>query len=84
MPREPIAARHSKAEWINGADASRILSCAPSTLHRLCVLGLIRVQLEPGLAPRYNRADCERHRGAGGTKARQKKGVRGRRIESEV
>ena len=84
MSCRPIAAHHSVAEWINGADACRILSCAPSTLHRLCVLELIRVKLEPGLPPRYNHADCERHRGAGGTKARQKKGVRGRRAESEV
>jgi hypothetical protein len=84
MSYRPIAARHSLTEWVNGADACRILSCAPSTLHRMCVLGLIRVKLEPGLAPRFNRKDCERHRGAGGTKARQRRGTGSRRVESEV
>jgi hypothetical protein len=84
MSSRPVAARHPQLEWVNGAEACRILKCAPSTLHRMCVLALIKVLLEPGLAPRYNRVDCERHRGAGGAKVRQKKGVRGRRIESEV
>jgi hypothetical protein len=76
MSSRPVAARHPLQEWINGAEACRILKCAPSTLHRMCVLALIRVLLEPGLAPRYSRADVERHRGAGGAKVRQRKTAR--------
>jgi hypothetical protein len=74
MPARPVISSHPQAEWVNGAEACRILSCAPSTLQRASMIGLIRVQLEPGVSPRYSRVDCESHRGAGGTKARQKKG----------
>jgi hypothetical protein len=62
----PSITGHSKAEWITGAEARRIVKCNAGPLYRACVLGLIRVKLEPGQYPLYNREDCERHRGVGG------------------
>ena len=46
-------------EWISGLRT-------PDTRHRLCalqrlaVIGKVRTLVEPGLSPRYNRADVER------------------------
>ena len=47
-------------EWISAAESSRILGCAPATIQRAVILGHIKVKLDPGVAPRYCKADVER------------------------
>jgi hypothetical protein len=70
MSRKPKPAPVPEdATWINGRQAQRIIGCAPSTLQRAAMYRWIRVQLKPGIAPRYHREDVEqyaRDRQAGG------------------
>jgi hypothetical protein len=48
------------SKWLNGRQASKTIGCSPSALQRAVMLGHVRVQLEPGVAPRYCREDVER------------------------
>jgi hypothetical protein len=48
------------SDWLNGRQAAQIVGCSPSALHRAGMLRHIEVKLDPGEAPRYRRADCER------------------------
>jgi hypothetical protein len=50
----------SELEWINGATAARLAGCHAMALPRAALLGLIRVRILPGIAPRYHKDDCER------------------------
>jgi hypothetical protein len=65
MNTNPIPVRDrtpSPSEWISAQEARGILrDTSASVLHRVAVLGLIRVKLEPGRTPRYHRGDCERY-----------------------
>lgn len=47
-------------ERIGINEAARILKRGPNVIYRYAVLGRIEVYLEPGLTPRYCRADVER------------------------
>jgi hypothetical protein len=47
-------------EFINGRQACQIIGCAPSALLRAAMIGEVEVKLDPGVAPRYRRQDCER------------------------
>ena len=48
------------SEYINGRQACLAIGCSPSALQRAVMLGEVRFKLEPGVAPRYHRDDCER------------------------
>lgn len=48
------------SEWISGLRARQILGIGYGALQRLAVLGKVRTLIEPGLSPRYNRADVEK------------------------
>ncbi len=48
------------AEWITGAAARHILGRSATVLQRAAMLGQIRVALDPGIPPRYNRDDVQR------------------------
>jgi hypothetical protein len=50
----------SGLEWISGRAACNRLRCASNALLLAALRGLIRTKLEPGIPPRYNRADVER------------------------
>jgi hypothetical protein len=47
-------------DWINGRQAARLLGCSPTAIIRVAMLGQVRVQLTPGVSPRYNRSDVEK------------------------
>jgi hypothetical protein len=48
------------SEWISGLRARQLLGIGYGGLQRLAVLGKVRTLIEPGLSPRYNRADVEK------------------------
>lgn len=50
----------SNQEWISGLRARKALGIGYGALQRLAVLGKIRVLVEPGQTPRYNRSDVAR------------------------
>jgi hypothetical protein len=56
----PVVAINPDAEWINGREASREIGCSPTALQRAALLGQVRIKLDPGIPPQYNRADCKR------------------------
>jgi hypothetical protein len=47
-------------DWINGRQAARLLGTSPTAIVRVAMLGQVRVQLTPGVSPRYNRSDVEK------------------------
>jgi hypothetical protein len=57
--RNPRAS--SVAKWIGGREACRILDCSQSAVQRAALFGLIRVTLQPGFPPRYDRKSVERY-----------------------
>jgi hypothetical protein len=46
-----------RTEWVSGGEARRITGFSWGRLTRNAMLGRISVQLLPGIAPRYSRAD---------------------------
>jgi hypothetical protein len=48
-------------EYINGSEARRVIGCSAAALHRAVAFGFIGIKLDPGLTPRYRRADVERY-----------------------
>lgn len=55
-----LTATCSPSDWMTGAAARRRLGVSYSGLQRLAILGRISTLVEPGIPPRYSRADVER------------------------
>lgn len=50
----------SHQQWISGADAARLLGCAPRQVPKLASKGFLTVRRLPGCDPRYLRSDVDR------------------------
>jgi hypothetical protein len=58
------AAPQPSPSFVSGAAATRIAGVSATRLQRLALLGLVRVELLPGMTPKYSRVDVERLRTA--------------------
>jgi hypothetical protein len=67
-----LAPTKGNDEYVSGADATRIIGCAPSHLAKLADDGQVGTWSVPGSRKRYSRKDCERVRDAAFAPARSK------------
>jgi hypothetical protein len=49
----------TSSEWVPGSEARRIIGCTYARLKSLALVGKLKVLLEPGISPKYRRADVE-------------------------
>jgi hypothetical protein len=61
MGISPKSPAPSPSKWIGGREACRILDCSQSAVQRAALFGFIKVALNRGEPPRYERQSVERY-----------------------